>query len=188
MTYLETTERPAGPPVPAPEGYDIVVVESWTVEEFKRLYIEIGSEWLWSSRLLMTESELIDRLHRAGSVSYAPVKDGRRMGVLEMDFAKPSDVEVTFFGVRPEVVGAGVARWLMDQAFRFAWSRPETRRVWLHTCHFDSPRAVPFYTRMGFRPYARAVEVFDDPRLSGRLDPSAGPHVPLIRDARLPDG
>jgi hypothetical protein len=41
---------------------------------------------------------------------------------------------------------------------------------------------------MGFKPYARAVEVFDDARLDGRLDAGAGPHVPLITDGRRPDG
>lgn len=188
VTYLEMTAPSARPPVPTPAETSLVVVESWTVEAFKRLYVEIGSEWLWSSRLLMSESELLDRLHRAGSVSYAPVRDGRRIGVLEMDYARQSDVEISFFGVRPEVVGTGVAQWLMDQALRLAWSRPETRRVWLHTCHFDSPRALPFYMKMGFRPYARAVEVFDDARLIGRLDPAAGPHVPMIANARLPEG
>ncbi len=75
----------------------------------------------------------------------------------------------------------------MEEAFRLAWRRPETRRLWVHTCHFDSPQALPFYMRMGFTPFARAVEVFDDARLIGKLDPSAGPHVPPIAAARRPD-
>jgi hypothetical protein len=76
----------------------------------------------------------------------------------------------------------------MEEAIDLAFARPTTRRLWLHTCHFDSPQALPFYQRMGFKPYARAVEVFDDARLDGRLEAGAGPHVPLITDARHPDG
>lgn len=39
------------------------------------------------------------------------------------------------------------------------------KRLWLHTCNFDDPQALPFYMHMGFVPYARAVEVHDDVRL-----------------------
>ena len=52
----------------------------------------------------------------------------------------------------------------------------------------EEMQALPFYQRMGFTPFARAVEVFDDIRLTGELEASAGPHVPLIRHARRPDG
>jgi GNAT superfamily N-acetyltransferase len=188
VTYLEMTAPPAGRPRPAPEGYALRSVERWDAAAFKRLYVEIGWEWLWSSRLLMPEDALVARLHQPGTRAWTPVVGDRPVGVLEMDFADPASVEISFFGLVPDAVGAGVGRWLMEQAIGIAFSRPETRRLWLHTCHFDSPQALPFYQRLGFRPYARAVEVFDDPRLLGRLDPAAGPHVPVIADARRPDG
>jgi GNAT superfamily N-acetyltransferase len=188
VTYLEMETPPAGRPRPAPEGYALAPVERWSVEAFKRLYVEIGWEWLWSSRLLMPEAELLDRLHQPGTQAWTPLLGDRPMGVLEMDFADPVNVEISFFGLVPDAIGGGVGRWLMEQAIRIAFQRPETRRLWLHTCHFDSPQALPFYQRLGFRPFARAVEVFDDPRLLGRLDRRAGPHVPVIDDARFPDG
>jgi hypothetical protein len=53
--------------------------------------------------------------------------------------------------------------------------------MWVHTCSLDHPGAVAFYTRSGFTPYALMIEVADDPRLTGHLPESAGPHVPLIR-------
>jgi hypothetical protein len=58
--------------------------------------------------------------------------------------------------------------------------RPGVRRVWLHTCTFDHPAAVRFYLRAGFRAWKFAIEVSDDPRLTGALPASAAPHVPLI--------
>ncbi|WP_181701848.1 GNAT family N-acetyltransferase [Chthonobacter albigriseus] len=186
VTYVEMTSPPQRPEAAAPAGYDLAVVESWTVADFKRLYVEIGFEWLWTSRLLLSDDQLLERLHKPGTVTFTPLKDERRMGVLEMDYADPENPEVSFFGLVPEAIGGGVGKWLMDQAIRMAWSRPETKRLWLHTCHFDSPQALPFYLRMGFKPYARAVEVFDDARLLNKLDVGAGPHVPVIRDARLP--
>jgi hypothetical protein len=53
-------------------------------------------------------------------------------------------------------------------------------RFWLHTCTFDHPAAVGFYSRYGFKPYMRAIEVSADPRLTGLLPRSAAPQIPLI--------
>ena len=64
-----------------------------------------------------------------------------------------------------------------------AWSRP-IRRLWVHTCTLDAPEALPFYLRSGFAPYARKVEVYDDPRLAGVLPPAAAPQVPIITPGR----
>jgi GNAT superfamily N-acetyltransferase len=186
VTYLEMTAPPPRRTPEPPNGYRLERVERWDVEAFVALYKEIGREWLWSSRLLVSRAVLAERLHQPGTESFVPVRDGRAMGVLEMDFATPPHVEISFFGLAPDAIGRGVGRWLMEEAIALAFDRPSTRRLWLHTCHFDSPQALPFYMRMGFVPYARAVEVFDDARLDGRLEPEAGPHVPLIRDARSP--
>lgn len=188
VTYLEMTGPPPRRTAGPPPGFRLDRVERWDVEAFVRLYKEIGHEWLWSSRLLIPRADLEDRLHRPGMAAFVPTREGRAMGVLEMDWSAPPDVEISFFGLVPDAIGGGAGRWLMEEAIAMAFGRPQTRRLWLHTCHFDSPQALPFYQRMGFRPYARAVEVFDDARLDGRLEPDAGPHVPVIRTARLPDG
>jgi ribosomal protein S18 acetylase RimI-like enzyme len=59
----------------------------------------------------------------------------------------------------------------------------DTRRVWLHTCTNDHPAAPGFYRRMGFRAYKFAIEVMDDPRLTGACPETAGPRIPIIRPA-----
>jgi hypothetical protein len=51
----------------------------------------------------------------------------------------------------------------------------------VHTCTLDHPSALGFYRAQGFTPFARAVETFADPRLSGHLAESAAPHVPIIK-------
>ena len=50
----------------------------------------------------------------------------------------------------------------------------------------DHPSALGFYRAQGFVPFARAVETFPDPRLTGHLPRDAAPHVPLL--AELPPG
>ncbi|HRE21127.1 MAG TPA: hypothetical protein PKW21_08860 [Rhabdaerophilum sp.] len=50
----------------------------------------------------------------------------------------------------------------------------------VHTCSLDHPRALAFYEKAGFRPYKRAVEIFDDPRLDGTLPREVARQIPLI--------
>ena len=83
------------------------------------------------------------------------------------------------FGVTAKLVGSGAGRWLMNRALELSWSRP-VKRVWLHTCTFDHPAALPFYQRAGFRPFWRQVEVADDPRLDGTAPRGVAKHVPVI--------
>lgn len=187
VTFVEMHGKPDRPRRAVPDGFGIEPVASWNVDDFLTLYKEIGWEWLWSSRLLMGREKLAAKLAAPHMRSWCPVRGGRRMGIVEMDTGHPEETEISFFGLVPEVIGGGVGGWLMQEAIDIAFARPGVRRLWLHTCHFDSPQALPFYMRMGFMPYARAVEVHDDVRLLGQLDDSAGPHIPVIRGARRPD-
>ena len=54
------------------------------------------------------------------------------------------------------------------------------QRLWLHTCHFDHPKALGFYRSCGFKVYKFEVEVHPDPRLTGHLPRHLAPHVPMI--------
>jgi GNAT superfamily N-acetyltransferase len=107
---------------------------------------------------------------------------GAALGFAELSRAVSGEVEVAMFGVVPEATGTGAARFLMEEALKRAWTG-DVRRVWLHTCTFDHPAALRFYLARGFRPYTVAIEVSDDPRLTGHLPETAGPHVALIRRA-----
>jgi GNAT superfamily N-acetyltransferase len=99
-------------------------------------------------------------------------------------FVNPSDIggrysALSFFGLVPEAIGQGAGRWMMNEALRLSW-RDTINRVWLHTCTLDHPDALAFYLRSGFKPYARKLEMFPDPRLAGLLPRDAAPHVPII--------
>ena len=107
-------------------------------------------------------------------------RNGAALGFAELSRAVSSEVEVALFGVVPEATGTGAARFLMEETLDSAWTA-DVRRVWLHTCTFDHPAALRFYQARGFRPYKLAIEVSDDPRLTGHSPETAGPHVALIR-------
>ena len=178
VTHLEMTERPA--PSPKPAGL-------WTLRKVTRpnlvwyrdLYRRVGAEWLWFSRIRMTDDKLAARLYHPLVETFALAADERDEGLLELGFREPGTCEIGMFGVTAKLVGKGAGRWLMYHALELAWSQP-IKRVWLHTCTFDHPAALPFYQRAGFRPFRRQVEVEDDPRLDGTAPRDVAKHVPVI--------
>ncbi|MBA7484663.1 hypothetical protein ES707_20193 [subsurface metagenome] len=178
VTHLEMTARPA--PSTAPAGpWTLRHVERPDLAWYRDLYRRVGEEWLWFSRLRSSDDKLAARLHHPLVETHALVADGCDEGLLELDFRTLNSCEIGMFGVTAKLVGSGAGRWLMHRALELAWSRP-IQRLWLHTCTFDHPAALPFYQRAGFRPFRRQIEVSDDPRLDGTAPRDAGRHVPVI--------
>jgi GNAT superfamily N-acetyltransferase len=180
VTSLEITERPpvAGAPVMAP-----LKLERWDrpdLDRYRTLYRAVGAPWLWFSRLAMTDGELAAIIHSPDvRIHAAARRDGTAVGILELDHRRPGETELAFFGLVPEMTGRGFGGWLMAHALRLGW-RADTRRLWVHTCTLDHPGALGFYRRHGFKPFARSIETFADPRLAGLLPQDAAPHVPLL--------
>jgi GNAT superfamily N-acetyltransferase len=183
VTCLEMTERPATQPgteLPAP--FKLAQLGGLDLAGYRSLYRRVGEPWLWSSRLAMPDRELLAILGDKHVQAYALCEGPERVGLLELDFRVAGECELAFFGIVPGQIGLGLGRSLMDATVSLAWARPITR-FWVHTCSFDHPRALEFYIRSGFRPFAFQVEVLEDPRLTGHLPRSAAPHVPLLQGA-----
>ena len=178
VTHLEMTERQVLPD--NTQGvWTLRRVETPGLDWFRELYRRIGEEWLWFSRLQMTDGQLAAKIQTPLVEIYALVHDGRDEGLLELDFGSAGECELRMFGVTEKLIGSGAGRWLMNRALELAWSRAVTR-VWLHTCSFYHPAALAFYRRAGFRPFRRQIEIADDPRLDGAVPRSAARHVPII--------
>lgn len=176
VTYLEMRQPPAAPlaeplplrPVPDPDL-------AW----YRAFYGSIGLDWLWTSRLLMDDAALGAILHHPGNELFVADGAAGETGIVEIDRRDPADVEISFFGLKPGATGQGLGPRMMAAALGKAW-RPETRRVWLHTCTLDHPAALAFYRRCGFTPFRQAIEVLDDPRVTGRIPRDAAPRIPII--------
>ena len=178
VTHLEMIERPALRPDPA-GPWTLRRDESPDLNWYRDLYRRVGEEWLWSSRLQMTDAELAAIIHSSAVEVFALVQDGRDEGILELDFRAAGQCELSFFGVTAKLIGSGAGRWLMNRALELAWSRPVSR-FWVHTCTLDHPSAVAFYQRSGFRAFRQQIEIADDPRLDGTAPRGAARHVPSI--------
>jgi GNAT superfamily N-acetyltransferase len=179
VTYLEVTAPPRVPALPAPAGLDLRRVVRPDPDWYRELFRQVGAEWLWFSRLALGDPELTAIIRDPRVQVYGLTRDGRDQGLLELDQRAWPDVELAFLGLTRDAIGRGAGRWLIARALALAWA-PGPRRVWVHTCTFDHPRALSLYLRAGFRPYRRAVEVADDPRLLGLLPRDCAAWLPPL--------
>jgi GNAT superfamily N-acetyltransferase len=147
---------------------------------YRALYRSIGEDWLWFSRLQMTDAELERTLRDPAVEVYAITgPNGDELGLVELDFREAGQCELAFFGLVPSSVGHGLGRTAMAEALHLV-AASGVERLWVHTCTLDHPGALAFYLKSGFAPFARSIEVADDPRVTGALPRSAAPHVPII--------
>ena len=180
VTCLQMLAAPR--PGPSREVEGSLVLEHWALpsaEDYRAIFRAVGEHWMWVSRLLMSE-EALNAILQDPAVDIYVLRDGDRLiGLVELDFRRADECELAFFGLVAEAIGRGAGRFLMNHAIEKAWAR-QISRFWVHTCHLDSPAALPFYMRSGFKPYAFMVEVMDDPRLTGLTPKNASSHIPLI--------
>lgn len=178
-TYLEMKTPPARVLTPFAADLALVPVGDMSTSDYRAHFKAVGQNLLWFSRLLMPDEKLQTVLANAAVDSYVFQCGDQMLGLLELNFEDMANCELAFFGLVPDAVGNGLGRMLMDEAIRRAFAKP-IGRMWLHTCTLDHPAALPFYLRSGFTPYARMVEIHDDPRLQGKLPLDAAPQVPVL--------
>lgn len=180
VTCLEMTARPAPRPDPPADGLTVVRWLSPSLDDYRALYRRVGEDWLWVSRAVMEDDKLEAIIKDPAVEIFAMMRDGERLGLLELDFRETGQCEIAFFGLDQSLIGSGAGRILMNVAIDTAWEKPISR-FWVHTCHLDHPAALAFYQRSGFKPYKRMVEIFEDPRRTGKLRADAARHFPVLR-------
>lgn len=180
VTYLEMTAAPSVRPVPTPDGVTLEQVTSPDLDFYRDIYRRVGTkDWLWFSRLLLSDQDLLDIISDPQCPLWVLRKDGQAQAMLELDFRIPKECELAFFGLTPTLIGQGVGRYLMTQAIRLAWNHP-IERFHVHTCTLDSPAALPFYRRSGFTPVRQKIEIIPDPRISLDIPADCGAHIPIF--------
>ena len=180
VTCLEMLAPPARQLVAFPADLSLQKVDGDDLASYREAFRAVGSDIMWFSRLIMADEKLRAILTNPRIDSFYLERGTETLGLLELNFDHPTDCELAYFGLVPSAIGGGLGRALMDEALRRAWSRG-IKRLWVHTCTFDAPQALPFYIRSGFAPYTHMVEIHDDPRLQGKLPLQASPQVPIIR-------
>jgi GNAT superfamily N-acetyltransferase len=182
VTYLEMFARPPPAALPAPAGkLALLRAESCTVSYYRYLYETVGTPWVWYVRRELSDAALATELAKPTTEIFVLYAGGVPAGYFELDAAAPRETELCYFGLVPDFIGRRLGPFLLNAAIERAWSRP-IERLWVHTCTFDHPRALPLYQRMGFVVYARRKASFDDPRERGILPRTLThpllPHLP----------
>lgn len=184
QTFLEMYERPAARPDPPDVRASFHRVTDPDPDWYVALFHKIGDPYLWFFRLAMSRTELSAIIRDANDEIYVVKQDGAEEGLVELDFRVPGECEIAYFGFTDKLVGTGAGRFAMNRTIDVAWSKPISR-LWVHTSSMDHPNALAFYRRSGFIPYARKIEIADDPRLTGLVPRSAAPQIPLIEGRRV---
>ena len=163
VTWLEMTSpdelRPGRLP-PAPVGLELV--DRSRVPMLRETANRVGRPHGWTSRSGWSEERWAEHLAKPGVRAFLARVGGEPAGLIELEARPGGEVEITVFGLVPELVGRGFGGHLLTQAVRLAWETghpegPPTRRVWLHTASTDHPGALPNYLGRGFRVVHREV-------------------------------
>jgi GNAT superfamily N-acetyltransferase len=124
------------------------------VHFYRYLYETVGRPYTWVERTRMSDEALAKIVQDEKVELYVLYCEGAPAGYAELDFRKPPDCELAYFGLIPDFIGRGLGTFLLATAIDTAWSRP-IERMWVHTNTLDHPRALPLYQKMGFIPYAQ---------------------------------
>ena len=135
---------------------EIGVLERLDVAYYRFLYSEVGREWRWRDRLIMSEDELRQAISQPGVSIHVLYFEGAPAGYVELD-QQAATVEIAYFGLRPEYTGIGLGKHLLSYAIHRAWI-DGAKRVWLHTCNLDGPYALDNYLKRGFSVYKTEEE------------------------------
>lgn len=179
VTTLEMRERPRLRPMP-PSPLRLRRWPEPDAGRYRALFARVGAPWLWFSRLVLDEAALLAIVRDPAVEVYAATDAaGVEVGMLELDFRRTGEAELSYLGLVPELTGRGHGGWLMAEALARLW-RPGVGPVRVNTCTLDHPAALPFYRRHGFVAVRRTVETFADPRIAGVLPRDAAPQIPLL--------
>ena len=164
INYLEMWSRPEGSPRPAPLP-DVAIIRAArpTVAFYRYLYDRVGEPWLWYERRLMSDERLAAIVQDPAVEVHVLHTGGEPAGYVELDGRASAELELAYFGLMPEFIGRGLGAYFLAWAIDRAWDQ-EPRRVWVHTCSLDHPRALATYRAAGFAEYAQERVRIADPR------------------------
>lgn len=137
------------PEAPLPGG--AINIEQWEnppVNEYLKIYEEVGSAWGWTDRLLKSQEELEEILKSTNNEVWLFTADKQVAGFFELTRSE-RETEVVYLGLKPEWIGKGLGQKLIQAAVYVA--SKNNHNAWLHTCERDHPAALQSYLNAGFK-------------------------------------
>ena len=175
VTFLRMDRPPANPAPPFPPGVRIERAEMCSVAFYRYLYDTVGAPYVWWLRRAASDDKLAALLREPLVSIYVMYANGQPQGFFELDGRGAPDVNLSYFGLLPHAVGAGLGYRFLRAAVAVGWAgasgRATPRGMTVNTCTADHPRALPTYLRAGFRPTRTVREVWDVPVRLGLVIP-----------------
>jgi len=164
IMYLEMWSRPdlAVPRAPRPEVM-VLRAQRPPLSFYRYLYEHVGGPWLWYERRQMSDERLAAIVHDPAVELDVLYVGGVPAGYAELDCRTSGEIELAYFGLIEEFIGRGLGAYFLAWTVNRAWQR-DPRRLWVHTCTLDHPRALDTYLAAGFAEYARESVRIADPR------------------------
>jgi ribosomal protein S18 acetylase RimI-like enzyme len=90
---------------------------------YRFLYGEVGREWRWRDRLLLSDDELLNLLAQPSTTVYVLYVDGAPAGYVELN-KQGDETEIAYFGLRAAYQGSGYGKHLLSYGIAQAWAMP----------------------------------------------------------------
>jgi GNAT superfamily N-acetyltransferase len=162
VTFLRMDHAPRTMAPALPAGLQVVRAQAPPVPFYRYLYNTVGADYLWWLRRTTPDTELEALLrHRAIRIYTLYVK-GEPGGFFELDGRTWPDVNLSYFGLMPFMIGTGVGHAFLRCAVEETW-RLGAKGMTVNTCTADHPRALPNYLRAGFQVMRKVREVWSIP-------------------------
>lgn len=162
VTFLRMDRRPTDAWPGLPPGLRLEVATRCSVGFYRYLYDTVGHEHVWWLRRTLSDNELSRLLRDPAVTIHVLYRDGEPAGFYEIDRRNKPLVNLSYFGLLPQAVGAGIGRAFLRQAIEDGWSQG-TRAFTVNTCTADHPRALPNYLAAGFGKLRTVREVWHVP-------------------------
>lgn len=162
VTFLRMFTPPASSPPPFALGVSVVRLAAPTAAFYRYLYDTVGSPYVWWLRRAVSAAELAAIIRHPDVSIHVLYQDGEPAGFFELDARPSPNINLSYFGLMPHVVGRGLGHAFLRSAVDEAW-RARPRLVTVNTCTADHPRALPLYRKVGFQPFRQVKELWDVP-------------------------
>ncbi len=157
-THLEMTSRTQLRPVAASSTtFELVRAEIPCPELNRFLYTAVGADWCWYGRRSWSKAKWIAYLDRADLETWVAYVSGTPAGYFELERQSDANVEIVYFGLLPAFIGKKLGGPLLTAAVNRAWDMG-AKRVWVHTCDLDHPKATCKLRGPRFQGVSRRIE------------------------------
>jgi len=177
VTFLRMASRPEPPSPAMPPEYCVLPVPATTTGFYRYLYGTVGRDYCWWLRRMAADAEIAALLAEPQVFIHVLYHRGEPGGFFELDGRLGSEVNISYFGLMPHLVGRGIGSAFLRAAVDAAWTqvdeqlgsqaaRPGSRSIGgvrVNTCTADHPRALGGYLRTGFKPIRTVREIWNIP-------------------------